>query len=107
MAQRRPALLIAALVTVLAACTTAPAAPVQLAEGGPKLTTAMEGQLAPDGTPIQCRSIDRTGTRFAIKECKSEAAWEELDAILAASAKEQTDKFQRLNTGCSTQGNCP
>jgi starvation-inducible outer membrane lipoprotein len=106
MAQRRPALLIAALATVLAACTTAPA-PVQMAEGGPKLTAAMEGQLAQDGTPIQCRSIDRTGTRFAIKECKSEAAWEELDAILAASAKEQTDKFQRLNTGCSTQGNCP
>ncbi|KCZ88512.1 putative lipoprotein [Hyphomonas jannaschiana VP2] len=49
-----------------------------------------------------------TGTRFAEKTCKTQAAWDAFDDYTNSNAKEQTDKFQRLNSGCSTQaeGSC-
>jgi hypothetical protein len=96
---RRPAILIAALATALAACATAPAQPG--ADTG-KLTASMEGQTAPDGTPIRCRAMDTIGTRFAQKECKSAKAWEEFDKLMADNAKEQTDKIQRVGSGPAT-----
>ncbi len=89
------ALGLAACVAVLAGCATATA---------PAPAALVAGQMAPDGTIVVCRSMALTGTRFPAKECKSEKAWEEIDAIFAANAKAETDKFQRLNTGCSTQG---
>ncbi|ABI76349.1 putative lipoprotein [Hyphomonas neptunium ATCC 15444] len=70
------------------------------------ITAGMEGETAPDGTVIKCRSIQVTGSRFPVKECKSEAAWENFDQQMASNAKNETDKFQRLNTGCSTTGSC-
>ncbi len=99
MTRRCPALLIAALVTALAACATAPAQP---ADTSGKLTTSMEGQAAPDGTPIRCRAVEQIGSRFTQKECKSEKAWEQFDKIMAENAKEQTDKFQRVGSGPAT-----
>ncbi|WP_396274469.1 hypothetical protein [Hyphomonas sp.] len=56
----------------------------------------MEGQAAPDGTPIPCRAMDTIGTRFAQKECKSTKVWEEFDKLMAGNAREQTDKIQRV-----------
>jgi hypothetical protein len=44
-----------------------------------------------------------TGTRFPLKECKTEEAWAAYDEYTNSNAKESTDKYQRLNTGCSTQ----
>ena len=99
MARHRPALLIAALATALAACATAPAQP---ADTSGKLTASMEGQTAPDGTPIRCRAIEQIGSRFTQKECKSEKAWEAFDTMMAEQAKEQADKLQRVGSGAST-----
>lgn len=85
------------LAPLLGACANAPTAE-QRAE-------AMTG---PDGEPVICRKMPVTGTRFPIKECKTEAAWAEYDEYTNSNAKESTDKFQRLNSGCSTQaqGSC-
>ena len=47
-----------------------------------------------------------TGTRFAKRECKTVSAWVEYDKYTNQNAKESTDNFQRLNTGCSTTGTC-
>jgi ABC-type glycerol-3-phosphate transport system substrate-binding protein len=57
----------------------------------------------PDGEPVVCRKMQVTGTRFPLKECKTEEAWAAYDEYTNANAKESTDKYQRLNTGCSTQ----
>jgi hypothetical protein len=62
----------------------------------------MEGQAAPDGTPIPCRAMDTIGTRFAQKECKSAKVWEEFDKLMAVNAREQTDKIQRVGSGGAT-----
>lgn len=91
------------LAVLLSACATAP---VQTASNSDKITAAMQGQMAKDGSIITCRSIEQIGTRFPVKECKSEKTWEEFDKMVALNAKEQTDKFQRLNTGCSATGTC-
>lgn len=91
---------------VLSACATPVAdGPV---ESGAKLTAAMEGQMAEDGTPIKCRAMQVTGSRFQAKECKSEKAWTEFDKMMAENAKSSTDGFQRLRSGCATQaeGSC-
>lgn len=88
---------------LLSACASAP---VQTASNSEKITAAMQGQTAKDGSIISCRSILQTGTRFPVKECKSEKTWEEFDKMVALNAKEQTDKFQRLNSGCSATGTC-
>jgi hypothetical protein len=104
MATPRSAILAGALAVLLSACA---AAPVQTASNSDKITSAMQGQTASDGSIIRCRSIKEIGTHFATKECKSETTWAEFDKMMALNAKEQTDKFQRLNSGCSTQGNCP
>ena len=82
---------------MLAACASAP--------GGTQTAAANVG---PDGEPLVCRSMAVTGTRFPQKECKTAEAWEQYDAYTNANAKESTDKFQRINTGCSTQaeGGC-
>ncbi|HRX75162.1 MAG TPA: hypothetical protein P5341_13725 [Hyphomonas sp.] len=85
---------------VLAASLAACATP---ATGGPEQVASLTG---PDGEPVICREVKVTGTRFPQKTCKTAEAWEQFDAYTNGSAKEQTDKFQRLNTGCSTQGNC-
>lgn len=78
------------------------------ANGTDKITAAMEGQTAADGTVVKCRSMQLTGTRFPAKECKSEKAWEDFDKLMAETAKSSVDGYQRLNTGCSTQaeGSC-
>lgn len=88
----------------LGACTTS--TPGTTALAGTQTTAAMEGQTAPDGTIVKCRSMQVTGSRFPVKDCKSEKAWKEFDAMMAENAKNQTDKFQRLNSGCSTSGEC-
>lgn len=89
----------------LGACAANPSGATALASAD-KITAGMEGQTAPDGTVIKCRSMQVTGSRFPVKECKSGAAWEEFDTLMASNAKNETDKFQRLNTGCSTTGSC-
>jgi len=87
---RRPALLITAL------------APAQPAADAGKLTASMEGQTAPDATPIRCRAMDTIGTRFVQKECKSAKAWEEFGKLMADNAREQTGKLQRAGSGAAT-----
>jgi hypothetical protein len=61
-----------------------------------------------EGEDVICRSIPVTGTRFPQRICKTQAAWDAFDDYTNDNAKEQTDKFQRLNSGCSTQaqGSC-
>ena len=75
----------------LSACTTS-------ATGG----QAMAANVGPDGEPLICRKIEVTGTRFPQKECKTAEAWEAYDKYTNEGAKEQTDKFQRLNSGAAT-----
>ena len=90
---------IGALAFVLAACAT---------PAGTQTAQLDDPTTGPNGEAVVCRSIAVTGTRFPQKTCKTEAAWAEFDAITNGNAKEQTDKFQRINTGCSTQaqGGC-
>ncbi len=92
----KSSVLLFAAATLLAACATpvAPeaAAPQQLADAG---TTA-----SPDAV---CRKIEVTGTRFPKKECRTADEWREFDKATADSAKEQTDKIQRLNSGGASQ----
>lgn len=87
---------VAGLAAILSACTTSVSA------GGGQ-TSQLVG---PDGEPLVCRNIKVTGTRFPEKTCKTAEAWEQYDAYTNGNAKELTDKFQRLNTGCSTSGTC-
>ena len=89
----------------VAACTTNTSG-ASAAAGADKVTAALEGQTAPDGTVIKCRSMQVTGSRFPVKDCKSEKAWQEFDQLMTENAKNETDKFQRVNTGCSTTGTC-
>ncbi len=89
----------------LGACSTNTSGTTALA-GADKDLAALEGRAAPDGSIVKCRSMQVTGSRFPLKECKSELAWKEFDKAMAENAKKETDKFQRLNTGCSTTGNC-
>ncbi|KJS39894.1 MAG: hypothetical protein VR74_00210 [Hyphomonas sp. BRH_c22] len=63
-------------------------------------------QVAGVDEEIVCRSMKVTGTRFAKRECKTVSAWVEYDKYTNQNAKESTDNFQRLNTGCSTTGTC-
>ena len=79
----------AALVAMSAACTTPAAGTRQMASVSKE--------------DLVCRKDKVTGTRIAGKTCKTAAAWAEFDKYTEQNAKEQTDKFQRLNTGCSTQ----
>lgn len=96
----------AAATIALAACATPATGAAPTADA--KITAAMEGKTADDGTMIKCRAMQVTGTRFPAKECKSEKAWEEFDKLMAENAKSSVDGFQRLNTGCATQaeGSC-
>lgn len=96
--------LIAAAAACLAACTTPDGAATQAAAPSGRITPAMEGQLAADGSPIRCRSVQVTGSRFPVRECKSELVWKEYDTMMAENAKSATDGFQRVRTGCSTSG---
>lgn len=91
----------------LAGCATPEGGTTQLASAG-RITPKMEGQEATDGTPVRCRSMQVTGSRFPVKECKSEKAWEDYDKMMAENARSATDGFQRVRTGCSTQaeGGC-
>lgn len=89
----------------VAACATNVSGATAIA-GADKATAALEGQIAPDGSIVKCRSMKVTGSRFPVKDCKSEKAWEEFDKLMAENAKNSTDKLQRLNTGCSTTGTC-
>ncbi|MFN4024643.1 MAG: hypothetical protein ACK4MQ_07415 [Hyphomonas sp.] len=93
---------------LLAACATPEGASTTQLASASAITASMEGQEAPDGTVIRCRSMQVTGSRFPAKECKSEQAWKEFDKAMAENAKAATDGFQRLNSGCSTQsqGTC-
>lgn len=97
--------LIAAAAACLAACATPDGAASQAATASGRITPAMEGQMASDGSPIRCRSVQVTGSRFPVRECKSETAWQEYDTMMAENAKSATDGFQRVRTGCSTSAN--
>lgn len=90
-----------ALLASVAGCTTPVVAAPSGEAGAANLVTA-------DGEAVICRRVVVTGTRFADKTCKTKAAWEAFDEYTNTNAKEQTDKFQRINTGCSTQaeGSC-
>lgn len=88
-------LVAAGFAAVVTACTTP-------ATGD---TEQVAANVGPDGEPLICRSMKVTGTRFADKTCKTAEAWEQWDAYTNSNAKEQTDKFQRLNSGCATQAN--
>lgn len=96
---RHIARVLAASLALLAACAT-PAASTGAA------ATLRAGEIAPDGSVVSCRNVAVTGSRFPIRECKSEQAWAEFDAVMAENAKNETDKFQRVRTGCSTTGTC-
>jgi hypothetical protein len=89
-----------ALFAAMAACTTPVAAPAG--------ETDTSNLVSADGEDVICRRLVVTGTRFAEKTCKTQAAWDAFDDYTNSNAKEQTDKFQRLNSGCSTQaeGSC-
>jgi hypothetical protein len=95
---------------MIAGCQAAPVAP----QAAVPAVTAVAPE---DGEPVQvagvdedvvCRSMKVTGTRFAKRECKTVSAWVEYDKYTNQNAKESTDNFQRLNTGCATQseGTC-
>lgn len=90
---------------IFAACATPDNSAAELASTD-TIKASMEGQVAPDGSVIRCRSIQVTGSRFPAKECKSEKTWEEFDKAMAENAKSATDGFQRLNTGCAVSGTC-
>lgn len=90
---------------VLAACATNSSG-MTAVSGADKITAGLEGQMAPDGTIVKCRSMQVTGSRFPVKDCKSEKAWDEFDKLMAENAKSATDKFQRVNSGCSVSGSC-
>jgi hypothetical protein len=92
-------------IAAVAACTTNTSGTSATA-GADKVTAALEGQTAPDGTVVKCRSMQVTGSRFPVKDCKSEKAWQEFDQLMAENAKNSTDKLQRVNSGCSTTGTC-
>jgi len=96
--------LIVFVATCLAACTTPERAATLAAAPSGRITPAMEGQLAADGSPIRCRSVQVTGSRFPVRECKSQTAWKEYDTMMAENARSATDGFQRVRTGCSTGG---
>lgn len=91
----------------LSACATNTSGTTALA-GADAITAGMEGQMAPDGSVVKCRSMQVTGSRFPTKDCKSELAWKEFDKMMAENAKSSTDGFQRLRSGCATQaeGSC-
>ena len=90
-----------ALFFSIAGCTTPVAGSPSDEASAAKIVTA-------EGEDVICRSIPVTGTRFPEKICKTQAAWDAFDDYTNDSAEEQTDKFQRLNSGCSTQaqGSC-
>lgn len=92
---------------LLSACA-ASAGPGMQAGSDQRSTSALEGKVAPDGTPVTCRSMQVTGSRFPAKDCRSQAAWQQFDEAMAENARSQTDKFQRVNTGCATraEGGC-
>lgn len=92
MSNFRSILVAAGLAAALAACTT-PAAGTEVAAAA----------VGPDGEPLVCRKLKVTGTRFPQKDCRTAEAWEQYDAYTNSNARESTDNFQRLNTGCSTQ----
>lgn len=97
----------AILVTVLlGACATPAAEPVDMASIDPNDANAsLEGRISPDGTVIVCRYIKQTGTRFPLKECKSEKAWEAWDAFTEENTKTALDNIQRNRCG-GVPGRC-
>jgi hypothetical protein len=93
---------------MIAGCQVAPVAP-QASVPAVASVTPEDGeriQVAGVDEEIVCRSMKVTGTRFAKRECKTVSAWVEYDKYTNQNAKESTDNFQRLNTGCSTTGTC-
>jgi len=82
---------VAGLAALVSACAT-PAA-----DG-----SAGSANVAGNGEKLVCRSIEITGTRFPQKECKTAEAWAQYDAYTKENAKESTDKFQRTQSGAST-----
>ncbi|WP_430402958.1 hypothetical protein [Hyphomonas sp.] len=90
---------------MIAGCQAAPVAP-QAAVPAVAPEDGEHFQVAGVDEDIVCRSMKVTGTRFAKRECKTVSAWVEYDKYTNQNAKESTDNFQRLNTGCSTTGTC-
>ncbi len=60
------------------------------------------GDIAPDGTKVKCRKVEVIGTRFPKRECKSEGAWKQFDAMMKTNAKDAADRLQRNNTSGAT-----
>ncbi len=89
---------------LLGACATP--VPIDTADIDPNdAQVAAEGQVSPDGTVIVCRRLDQIGSRFLLKECKSEKAWEEWDAYVEENTKTALDNLQRNRCG-GTPGRC-
>ncbi|WP_340692362.1 hypothetical protein [Hyphomonas sp.] len=95
---------------MIVGCQAAPVVPEAVA---PAMATAapeatQNVQVADAEDDISCRSMKETGTRFIKRECKTITAWKQYDAYTKQNAKEATDGFQRLRSGCSTQaqGTC-
>jgi hypothetical protein len=96
---------------VLAACQAAPVAPQAAAPAATPAAaeTDAEGvKVASADVEVVCRSLKVTGTRFAQRECKTPDAWEAYDEYTTGNARESTNNFQRVRSGCSTQsqGTC-
>ena len=66
---------------------------------------SLEGRMTSDGSIVTCRAIVLTGTRFPLKQCKSEKAWEEFDAYTAQNAEDAMDNIQR-NKCSGMPGRC-
>jgi len=91
--------LLMAVVLVLGACAATPA-DVQTADIDPYDAWAgLEGRVSPDGSVITCRSIKVTGTRFPIKQCKSEKVWDWWDAYTEGNTQDALDNIQRNRCG--------
>jgi hypothetical protein len=91
----------------LAACQAAPTASVAepvVVSTPSKQFRGEEVLVASNGMEVVCRSISETGTRFSKRICKTPDAWLEYDSYTNQNAKESTDKFQRLNSGCKASG---
>ena len=84
---------ISALVLLAGCATATPIAPADINPEDAKASLA--GKMTADGTIVECRSLELTGTRFPAKICKSEKAWERFDKETAEQAKDSVHDIQR------------
>jgi hypothetical protein len=67
-----------------------------------RMTPAIEGQLAADGSPSRRPSVQVTRSRFLVREVRPATAWKNDDTMLAEHVKSATYGPQRVRTGCGT-----